>query len=104
MGYDLRLQSSGDEPPFIHFSNGTVSSSESILLPEAAIERCMLDAQRQVHRLEAILHGLTSAMNYGNVASFGAVALFEESNRRLKRELDEFSLDALAVASIVRSA
>ena len=103
MGYDIRLQSSGHEPPFIHFPNGMVSSDDAILVPELAIQRCMLDAQRQVHRLEAILHGLASVIHGGSATSFGAVALFQESNRRLKRELDEFSLDAAALAMIVRS-
>ncbi len=104
MGYDIRLHSSGHEPPFIRFPIGMASSQETILQPELAIQRCMLDAQRQVHRLEAILHGLTSVIHCGSATSFGAVALFQESNRRLKRELDEFSLDAAALVTIVRSA
>lgn len=101
MGYDMWQHPSTDEPPRITVPNGAASPREAMLLPAQDMQRCLLDAQRQVHRLEAILHHLVSVISCDSVVPFGAVALFEESNRRLERELYEFHLDSLALAAIV---
>ncbi len=102
MSQVARRQSDECDPAFIRFNAGTLSAYEVLRSPAVEIQRCILDAQREASRLEAIVHQLAAAIHRDGIASFGAVALFQESNRQLKRELDEFTLDSLALVSIGR--
>lgn len=71
--------------------------------PVAEIDRCILETQRQMQRLEEIVRRLAAPHIRDNLASMPAVALFLEGNLRLKHELDEFELDSLALVTIARS-
>ena len=71
--------------------------------PSAEIARCLLEAQRQMHRIEEIVCRLAAPPVRDNLASIPAVALLGEGSLRLKRELDEFELDSLALLTIARS-
>ena len=103
MSHVVRSQHSACDRTFMKVADGWASAYEALRSPDKEIQRCMLDAQRETSRLEAIVHQLADAIHRDGLASHGAVALFQESNRQLKRELDEFSLDAIALVSIGRT-
>lgn len=69
--------------------------------PEQTLELCLLETQRQVVRLEEIVHRLTSVAGRGGAPPTGVMSLLQEGNRRLQREVDEFAHDAHAVLHIV---
>ncbi len=69
---------------------------------DRTLQQCLLETQRQVSRLEAIVRRLSSIASWAPETPVGALALIEESNRRLQREVTEFSLDSQAVIKIVR--
>lgn len=71
---------------------------------DETLERCLLETQRQVCRLEAMVHRLAAVATHAVDAPPGAVTLMQEGNRRLQREVDEFTLDTHAVLSMVRPA
>ncbi len=75
----------------------------SELDPGAEITRCLLETQRQIDRLEEIVRRLAEPPVRDNLASMPAVSLLREGSLRLKRELDEFELDSLALVTIARS-
>ena len=68
---------------------------------DQTLELCLLETQRQVMRLEEIVHRLTSVAGTGGAPPTGVMSLLREGNRRLQREVDEFAHDAHAVLSIV---
>ncbi len=78
----------------------TVSTSapalESQVLRSAdqSLEYCLLETQRQVQRLEAIVHRLTSITDRNVEPPTGVLTLIQEGNRRLRTEVDEFAMDS----------
>ncbi len=68
---------------------------------DQTLELCLLETQRQVMRLEEIVHRLTSVAGTGGAPPTGVMSLLREGNRRLQREVDEFAYDAHAVLNIV---
>ncbi len=68
---------------------------------DQTLELCLLETQRQVMRLEEIVHRLTSVAGTGGAPPTGVVSLLQEGNRRLQNEVDEFAHDAHAVLIIV---
>ena len=103
MSHVVRSQLSAGDQTSRGFSDGRVSPHEALRSPETEIQHCLLEAQRESRRLEAIVHQLAAAIHRDGLPSYGAVALFRESNRQLKRDLDEFTLDTIALLSILRS-
>jgi ferritin-like metal-binding protein YciE len=69
---------------------------------DQTLEQCLLETQRQVYRLEEIVHRLGTVAARTTIAPVGVMSLIQEGNRRLKHEVDEFTLDSHAVASMVR--
>lgn len=68
---------------------------------DRTLKQCLLETQRQVHRLEQIVQRLSTTATRTTTPSVGALSLIQESNRRLEEEVDEFSLDSYAVLQIV---
>ena len=64
-------------------------------------KQCLLETQRQVHRLEQIVLRLSTAATQTTTPPAGALSQIQESNRRLAEEVDEFSLHSHAVLRIV---
>jgi hypothetical protein len=89
--------------PCLSIADGAgVSPTSNHLTLDQTLEQCLLDAQRQVHRLEEIVHRLKFGTRSGAPPSAGALSLIQESNRRLTKEVDEFVLDSHAVLSLAR--
>ena len=66
-------------------------------------KQCLLETQRQVHRLEQIVLRLSTAATRTTTPSVGALSQIQESNRRLEEEVDEFSLDSHAFCRLFAS-
>ncbi len=93
--------------PSMFVSDGGAQSSERRMHPhdqtlDQTLEQCLLETQRQVYRLEEIVHRLASVASRTTLAPVGVMSLIQEGNRRLQREVDEFTLDSYAVATMVR--
>ena len=102
------LNSSGHDEPFPGAVNARFTADARLSAdarPSPAeratvdnlLQQCLLETQRQVCRLEEVLHGMQRVVSLNSAASFGAVAAIQESNRRLAREVDAFGLDWHAV-------
>ncbi len=96
-GYDER-----NAAPVLTISTGA-SANEAPVLRSAdqSLEYCLLETQRQVQRLEAIVHRLTSIAIHSIDPPTGVLTLLHESNRRLRTEVDEFSLDSHIALTLV---
>ena len=57
------------------------------------MQTCLLDTQRQVYRLEAVLHGLHGAATPMTGGTLSEVSRISASNRRLSRQVDEFAVE-----------
>lgn len=89
--------------PVLTVSNGgTAAGAASMRSADQSLEYCLLETQRQVQRLEEIVHRLTSVAARDVEPPTGVMTLIHESNRRLRSEVDEFQLDSHAVLTLVR--
>lgn len=91
-------------PPHLSvIDGGDTSKAVRLDTLDRTLEQCLLETQRQVHRLEEIVHRLSTAAARTTSPPIGVLSLIQESNRRLQQEVDEFSLDSHAVLKIVRT-
>jgi hypothetical protein len=93
----------GLTPRLSVIDGGDASKGVRLDTLDRTLERCLLETQRQVHRLEEIVHRLSTAAARTTSPPAGVLSLIQESNRRLQQEVDEFSLDSHAVLKIVRT-
>ena len=90
--------------PILTVSDGCPPGESHVLRSaDQSLEYCLLETQRQVQRLEEIVHRLASIAGRSVEAPTGVMTLIQESNRRLRSEVDEFSLDSHAAVTLVRS-
>ena len=81
---------------------GGLADSARLRSADQTLELCLLDTQRQVHRLEEIVHRLTSVAATGGEPPTGVMSMIQEGNRRLQRRIDEFSVQSHAILRVVR--
>jgi hypothetical protein len=98
---DLSEQNTGATARHSSPESDTPRVRQSLSLDQT-LEQCLLETQRQVYRLEEIVHRLGSVAARTSTAPLGVMSLIQEGNRRLKHEVDEFTLDSHAVATMVR--
>ena len=98
---------SGITPPLAVSDGGAkpairpASASDRSL--DQTLEQCLLETQRQVCRLEAVVHRLSSVTTLETLTPQSALTLIQEGNRRLKGEVDEFTLDLHTVMTMVHT-
>jgi hypothetical protein len=88
-------------PAFMNAEELVHTPARHMRSADQTLELCLLETQRQVMRLEEIVHRLTSVAGTGGAPPTGVMSLLREGNRRLQREVDEFAYDAHAVLNIV---
>ncbi len=103
MQHFIRGHEGSITPPRLSVIDGgaAVTRRDDLSLDQT-LEQCLLETQRQVHRLEEIVHRLTFATSASGAPTIGALSLIQEGNRRLRQEVDEFALDSQAVVSMNR--
>ncbi len=88
--------------PVLTVSTGASALEAQVLRSaDQSLEYCLLETQRQVQRLEAIVHRLTSITDRSVEPPNGVLTLIQESNRRLRTEVDEFALDSHVALTLV---
>ncbi len=103
MQQPIRGYAERNATPMLTVSDGgSALASQLPRSAEQSLEYCLLETQRQVQRLEEIVHRLTSVAGRSVDAPTGVMTLIQESNRRLRSEVDEFFLDSHAVVTLVR--
>ena len=97
-----------------HDANGTSQEIDNlVLLPEVGdiasgqgcrreLETCLLETQRQIQRLEEIMHRLRALQPRNVSTTSGMISLLREGTRRLAQEVDEFNLDSHVIASMTK--
>jgi hypothetical protein len=88
-------------PETLSIGDGALLNARGFVTLDRTLEQCLLETQRQVHRLEEIVHRLSTVNHPATTPPAGALSLIQESTRRLQQEVDEFSLDSHAVLQIV---
>ena len=102
---DVRGHADRDSLPRLTLiESGANPKASRLRSADQTLELCLLETQRQVIRLEEIVHRLTSVAGRAGGAEPPAsvVSLLAERNRRLRSEVDEFSRDSHTVLSSVR--
>ena len=103
MQQNIRGYAEPNAVPALTISDGGAASESQIMRSaDQSLEYCLLETQRQVQRLEEIVHRLTALSGRIMEPPKGVMTLIQESNRRLRNEVDEFSLDSHAVVNLVR--